>query len=412
MHYGTYMNHAFWIMFFTPFRFMFSSCKVYNNSIKITTKCSKCLIRLVKPFVFLYDFIFKYKNSQALYQTAIFGDSFAEGGEKLYYLQMRNWDRFKPFKGKFIFFSFFSNVFVSTVASFVCYFVFVREKMLGKKTYLLGDDYGEINWSLTPPTVVWFTCFFVCRGYCSMVDIIHEATLYCFVADEEMYQGRQRFCEIPFRNFMDKYGKETEKAYLKHIVDTKRYGAGVGKDVNVKVNKALQKEHDEQINKLLEQREEDEENNGVFDDLAKPGKEAQGQPQTSELPFNGLKQPHTNADQFDVTLTDNAKADSLLLPEKGENLFVKSGIFEAVKNAEKSSKTLKTNKDDKKNDDTLNNTGDIKKNGDEKPKTGINFENLTKNVTALKVDKKFKDEGIKKSNIQLIIERQERQKEE
>ena len=143
LHYGTYMNHAFWIMFFAPFRFMFSSCKVYVNRIKITTKCSKCLIMIIRPFVFFYDFIFKYKNSEAQYQTAIFGDDFSVSGEKLYYLQMRNWDRFKAFKGKFIFFSNFNNIFVSTVASFVCYFVFMNQKMLGNKSFLFGDEYEK-----------------------------------------------------------------------------------------------------------------------------------------------------------------------------------------------------------------------------------------------------------------------------
>jgi len=60
---------------------------------------------------------------------------------------MRNWDRFKAFKGKFIFFSNFNNIFVSTVASFVCYFVFMNQKMLGNKSFLFGDEYEKISWS-------------------------------------------------------------------------------------------------------------------------------------------------------------------------------------------------------------------------------------------------------------------------
>lgn len=47
-----------------------------------------------------------------------------------------------------------------------------------------------------------------------------------------MFQGRQRYCEDRMRNFMDKYGSETEKAYLRNIVAQRRiagHGGNKGK---------------------------------------------------------------------------------------------------------------------------------------------------------------------------------------
>lgn len=45
----------------------------------------------------------------------------------------------------------------------------------------------------------------------------------CFVADEEMFQGSQRFAEPKLRAFFNLYGEESEKKYLKNVVRQERF---------------------------------------------------------------------------------------------------------------------------------------------------------------------------------------------
>jgi hypothetical protein len=88
------------------------------------------------------------------------------------------------------------------------------------------------------------------------------------VADEEMFQGRQRYCEEIMRNFMDKYGWETEKSYLQNI-------QGVGRIVGVahadgRANKKLK---DDEL-QMLKEEEEEAEQREIDQEAAR--KEAEG----------------------------------------------------------------------------------------------------------------------------------------
>lgn len=60
-HYGSFFFHAFTIWFFAPLRVVFSSCKYFINQQKYPNKCLLCLIKTVKPYVFCYDFVLKFK---------------------------------------------------------------------------------------------------------------------------------------------------------------------------------------------------------------------------------------------------------------------------------------------------------------------------------------------------------------
>ena len=44
-----------------------------------------------------------------------------------------------------------------------------------------------------------------------MIDIIVETIFFALIADEEMFMGSQRFVEIDFVEFINKFSKEKEK---------------------------------------------------------------------------------------------------------------------------------------------------------------------------------------------------------
>ena len=50
-----------------------------------------------------------------------------------------------------------------------------------------------------------------------MIDYCYELMVLCFMSDEEMFQGDQRFAQPKLTEFFNKYGTESERAYLKNI---------------------------------------------------------------------------------------------------------------------------------------------------------------------------------------------------
>lgn len=124
---------------------------------------------MLKPYIFCYDFCFKYRFSESLYQTAIFGDNFRLAGMKMYYLKMRNHDRYKSFKGKFIYFSKFQIGFTCIGASFVCHYI-IKNKMLGETSFVFKEDYNGIYYTITAPIFTLVFTLFINRGYNCIID--------------------------------------------------------------------------------------------------------------------------------------------------------------------------------------------------------------------------------------------------
>ena len=56
-----------------------------------------------------------------------------------------------------------------------------------------------------------------------MIDIIVETIFFALVADEEMFMGSQRFVEIDFVEFINKFSKEKEKRVKYKIYNAQEY---------------------------------------------------------------------------------------------------------------------------------------------------------------------------------------------
>ena len=88
--------------------------------------------------------------------------------------------------------------------------------MLNRKLIILfrklnADDYNLLEMPILMPILVYVSSMYICRGYTYLMDYSFELNVLCFVADEEMFQGTQRFASKKLREFFDLFGQEAEK---------------------------------------------------------------------------------------------------------------------------------------------------------------------------------------------------------
>jgi hypothetical protein len=211
-HIGTLFYHGFIIALIWPFR-KFSGYFMHKfNQIKYANGFHLFFIKICTCCIRFHETKWKYTYSQALYQTTLFGDNFTIAGIKLYYLRYRNYGRYKGFETKFGMFSYYSNLLVSfTAAAVVYYFIsFYSDTMI-------KFDFSKLEFPQLAPIACWVFSAFICRGYNNLIDYSYEVMVFCFMADEEMFQGDQRFAKEKVTEYFNLHGKESEKAYLKNV---------------------------------------------------------------------------------------------------------------------------------------------------------------------------------------------------
>lgn len=70
--------------------------------------------------------------------------------------------------------------------------------------------------------LVYAASSYICRGYIKLMDYSFELMIYCFIADEEMFQGTQRFADPKLRAFFDTFGQEVKILTLSFLGWKKR----------------------------------------------------------------------------------------------------------------------------------------------------------------------------------------------
>ena len=89
--------------------------------------------------------------------------------------------------------------------------------MLYYSKSLISFDYSHLEFPQVAPIVCFVFSAAICRGYNNLIDYSYELMILCFMADEEMFQGDQRFASAKVTEYFNKYGTESERAYLKNI---------------------------------------------------------------------------------------------------------------------------------------------------------------------------------------------------
>lgn len=159
----------------------------YIHKIQKGNVCNIILIYLLKPIFWFYEFFLKYKSVLSIISIIIFNDSASFGGYRLFYLKFRNWSRyeyFENFTSSMCQFNFIMSFIISTY-----FFYFLLE--IFENTILLNyEQIQDLNYfQIYSPIFGLFISIFFCSPN-NYISIALQTFLFCFVTDEEMFQGK------------------------------------------------------------------------------------------------------------------------------------------------------------------------------------------------------------------------------
>ena len=78
----------------------------------------------------------------------------------------------------------------------------------------VGEDFDKMEMPVVVAVATYIITHYSCKGYTHLMDYAYEMMIYCFVADEEMFQGSQIFADEDMREFFDEYGKQVRQGLM------------------------------------------------------------------------------------------------------------------------------------------------------------------------------------------------------
>jgi hypothetical protein len=168
-----------------PFILLTSPIASMINRINKSSFFAKFIIYFFRPIFWMHEFFLKYKSSDALLSIAIFDDSAKTAGYRLFYLRYRNWSRYE----------FFDKVSTSlSLLNWLCafsfsWFLFLLLLKLFASSHLLSLALHEFSFlALYPIPIALLITFIFCSPN-SYATIALDTVIFCFVCDQEMFQG-------------------------------------------------------------------------------------------------------------------------------------------------------------------------------------------------------------------------------
>ena len=89
------------------------------------------------------------------------------------------------------------KLFISSVVTVFGYYIIVED--IGTDLYSVGG----------PVCVIFLISYWVSDMFMDVLDIGIMTVLHCFIADEEMFQGDERYGEKSLIDYVDKHGSES-----------------------------------------------------------------------------------------------------------------------------------------------------------------------------------------------------------
>lgn len=221
-HYGTFFYYSMLIMAIWPLRSMAAFIKRRFNRIEYANKFNLMIVKSFKPLLYFYETRWKYFNSDTIIQIALFGDNFNLAGIRLYYLKYRNFSRMSPFMNIYGYFTIQGKLLVSTLSAAFIYFY-----MTFAETTILGVDIEVVQVPALVPMLAFLGSMIVSQNFTNLIDLSIQTLVICFIADEEMFTGQQRYAEPLFRKFFDELGQEADRReYQKVAAKKSEYSVG------------------------------------------------------------------------------------------------------------------------------------------------------------------------------------------
>ncbi|EWS74692.1 plasma-membrane choline transporter (macronuclear) [Tetrahymena thermophila SB210] len=211
-HLGTCVKGACIIIITWPFRSLLRRLKAKLKQVKEDNRDSKwlqCWLFTCTPFFHFFEYYSKYQSSTSIMHTALYGLGWSDSAEKTYYLFQRNLSRTERFSELFGY-----HRLIGSICASCCAFFFIYLFSVDKTQNLLGQsmDYLFLPYAVAGITV--FFGFYLPQNFCMSFDVVIEAMIFSLTADEEMFLGRERFCEDFILDYLNSITKETQKKGL------------------------------------------------------------------------------------------------------------------------------------------------------------------------------------------------------
>jgi len=126
--------------------------------------------------------IMKFINKHAYILTAIYGYSFCKAARKAFFLLLRNILRVAAVNMLSTFVLFMGKVLIPTCTTFVCYLALVY-----------GTNTSNVSGIVAPLVFVFLLAYWIGAMFLEIFGMGIETILFCFIADEEMFEVEKRF---------------------------------------------------------------------------------------------------------------------------------------------------------------------------------------------------------------------------
>jgi hypothetical protein len=166
--------------------------KIQRQVAKLDSKVANCLLCCCQCCFCCLEKCLKFINKNAYIQCAIFGTAFCESARKAFFLILRNAARIGAVSYVSAAVLVVGKIFISSMTTGLAYFVMLET--IEKDLYSTGG----------PLVLIFFISYVVSDMFMDVFEIAIMAILHCFVADEEMFDGRPRYAEGALTAWVDK----------------------------------------------------------------------------------------------------------------------------------------------------------------------------------------------------------------
>jgi choline transporter-like protein 2/4/5 len=166
---------------------------------KSGNKLAKAVLCALQCYMWCMEKCMKFLNKNAYIQTAIFGTGFCTSAKNAFFLILRNIARIAAVTVVSEFVIIIGKTFIALITGGLAYF-------------MMDSDLGDELYSSMGPVI--FTMILSWFAGCMFMEVFSMAIatiLQCFIADEEMFEGSERYADGALRKWVDTHGAEKDE---------------------------------------------------------------------------------------------------------------------------------------------------------------------------------------------------------
>jgi Plasma-membrane choline transporter len=168
--------------------------KAQKKAKEADSKIAQILLCCCQCFFWCLECCLKFINKNAYIQTAIFSTSFCVSCRESFGLIFRNAARIGAVSYVSAAVLIVGKLFISSVVTLAGYYAIVEN--------ISGDLYSVGG----PVAMIFLISYWISDMFMDVLDMGILTVLHCFIADEEMFDGEERYHERDLKDYVDKHG--------------------------------------------------------------------------------------------------------------------------------------------------------------------------------------------------------------